>query len=201
MSQAEVEAKAIELIGAVLGARRAKAIVTRNAEPRSRSRHRGVTSTMAAVDEAPARGPPNDAPAVERGCRGGALHMPDCLEAMEIAYRDLGLQQGGKRWPLGGSHADRSRRCALFPADDERRQPEVRDRRGPHQFRHSHMAELTRWAAAGQGACGAERSLCRFGAAVQHLFRRAAGDLSGRYRAAHEGRRDLRLGGQVSGAG
>ena len=76
MTQAEVEAKAFDLIGSVLGARRASAILRSDGEPRDRSRCRGAAPLVAAFDQDAfgARPAPHDASAVERGCRGGAFN-------------------------------------------------------------------------------------------------------------------------------
>ena len=95
MTQAEVEAKAFDLIGGVLGARRARAIVRAIAQIETVHRCHGtapVVATSSKID------------CGARICRMTLLlsnedvesgsQMSDCLEAMEIAYRDLGEMQG-----------------------------------------------------------------------------------------------------------
>ncbi len=94
MSQMEVEAKALDLIGGALGMRRARAILQCDRDPRDGSRCHRAAAVVAAGSRC-ASGAAGMTLLLSNDDVETALQMPDCLDAMEIAYRDLGLMQGG----------------------------------------------------------------------------------------------------------
>ena len=96
--------------------------------------------------------------------------------------------------------ADLARGRAVQPEIHGRRHSEIRRRRGPHQFRHRHLAEARQQCPPRKNTGGAGQPLCRAGAVVLDRNRRAAGDLSRRRHAAHAGRRRQWARRQISGA-
>ena len=156
MNQAEVEAKAFDLIGSVLGARRARAIVRAIAQLETIP---DVTALrrlwQPPADRAWHKEPPDDPSALERRCRSGSHHAR--LPGSHGNRLSRSWREAGRKWhPLGSPDADIAGRRAPFVADDERRRSPLRHRRGAHQFRYSHLAGFARRAAARQSAGGAE---------------------------------------------
>ena len=197
MTQAEVEAKALDLIAPVLGAARARAILRSDREAGNQCpmlRRCAVSGSRPKAQEHDRMTLLLSNEDVET-----ALSMPDCLDAMEIAYRDLGFEAGRQRRPFRDTDAHVARGCALFAPDHERR---LAPRFGIGAVRIN--SDILTWPELPSGRrrvkipAAPNGALFRLGAAVQHADGRAAGDLSRRRRAAHAGRRHQRLGREIS---
>ena len=121
----------------------------------------------------------------------GLLQMPDCIDAMEHAFR-----------AFGNGRAGNAGRCEILtPTDRDDALYSLMNMNGVipdlgvAAVRIN--SDILTWPASAQGVkrvkvpAAPQRALCRPGAAVQHDHRRAAGDLSGRHRPAHAHRSDL----------
>jgi hypothetical protein len=107
------------------------------------------------------------------------LTMPDCIDVLEDAYRELAHGRGVSRHPVGFLHEDGARRTPLQPQIDGRASC-PKSASVPVRIN----SDIVTWPTEGweraprEGAFRARCALRRSGAAVLERDRRAAGDLS-----------------------